>query len=288
MKFFLDFCINERKPNILFVIYMTTQNMNKKPNWTLEDVDSEDEMEIDDNTSLKFSSLTSSSPRSSPRSTTTSPRTTTASPRTTTSSPFPQYDELNIDISNIEATPIDEKIDTTVKNDDKYIEKEPQEELLLPNVFRVTDEVERMRRRKLNEQEHEGIKKYLSEREPINRNEYLSDKIEQILNNKPLLDFSQYVPLLKKLIDKNYKIREDVLDKMKKYDSTNINFHVIEEILNYYNNKTGGKRYTRKTKKSNKKTKKIPGKFRKHKKSRKTMKSRKFPRKFQNAIKKKR
>jgi hypothetical protein len=110
MKFFLDFCINERKPNILFVIYMTTQNMNKEPNWTLEDVDSEDEIEIDDNTSLKFSSLTSSSPRSSPRSSTTSPRTTTASPRTTTSSPFPQYDELNIDISNIEATPIDEKI----------------------------------------------------------------------------------------------------------------------------------------------------------------------------------
>lgn len=82
--------------------------MNKEPNWTLEDVDSEDEMETDDNTSLKFSSLTSSSPRSSPRSSTTSPRTATASPRTTTSSPFPQYDELNIDITDIKATPTNE------------------------------------------------------------------------------------------------------------------------------------------------------------------------------------
>jgi len=247
---------------------MTTQNINKEPNWTLEDVDSDDE--IDDNASLKFSSLTSSSPRSSP---------------------FPQYDELNIDISNIEATPIDEKIDTTVKNDDKYIEKEPQEELLLPNVFRVTDEVERMRRRKLNDEEYEGIKKYLSERKEIDKNEYLSNKIENILNNELFINGTAYTNVLKKLIDKNYKIREDVLDKMKTYDSTNINYGVIQKILNYYNNKTGGKRHTRKTikqKKSSRKTKKIPGKLRKHKKSRKTRKSRKFPRKFQNAIKKKR
>ncbi len=84
------------------------KEQNKEQNWTLEDVDSEDE--IDDDTSLKLSSLTSSSPRSSPRSSTTSPRTTTASPRTTTSSPFPQYDELNIDISDIKATPNNQKI----------------------------------------------------------------------------------------------------------------------------------------------------------------------------------
>ena len=191
-------------------------------------------------------------------------------------------DEMKIDISAIKPTPKNTKKDTTVKNDDKYIEKEPQEELLLPNVFRVTPEDERMRRRKLNEEEHEGIKKYLSEREPINRNEYLSDKIEQILNKELPINATAYVDLLKKLIDQDYKIREDVLDKMKTYgDSTNINYGVIQEILKYYNNKTGGKRYTRKTKKSTKKTKKFPGKFRKHKKSRKT-------RKFQNAIKKKR
>ena len=59
-------------------------------------------------------------------------------------------------------------------------------------------------------------------------------------------------------------------------------------FVNYYNNKTGGKRYTRKTKKSSRKTKKILGKFRKHKKSRKSRKSKKFPGKFPNAIKKKR
>ena len=191
-------------------------------------------------------------------------------------------DEMEIDISAIKPTPKNTKIDTTVKNDDKYIEKEPQEELLLPNVFRVTPEDERMRRRKLNEEEHEGIKKYLSEREPIDRNEYLSNKIEEIiLNNELPINATAYVDLFKKLIDRNYKIREDVLDKMKTYDSKNDNFPVIQEILNYYNNKTGGKRYIRKTKKSSKKTKKILGKFRKHKKSRKT-------RKFQNAIKKKR
>ena len=85
---------------------MTSKNIEEGDGWTLEDDDSDDEN--DDDTSLKLSSLTSSSPRSSPRSTTTSPRTTTASPRTTTSSPFPQYDELNIDISNIEATPTNE------------------------------------------------------------------------------------------------------------------------------------------------------------------------------------
>lgn len=263
---------------------MISENINKEQNWTLEDVDSDDE--IDDNASLKFSSLTSSSPRSSPRSTTTSPRTTTTSPRTTTSSPFPQYDELNIDISNIEATPIDEKIDTTVKNDDKYIEKEPQEELLLPNVFRVTDEVERMRRRKLNDEEYEGIKKYLSERKEIDKNEYLSNKIENILNNELFINGTAYTNLLKKLIDKNYKIREDVLDKMKTYGNSDINSRVINDILNYYNNKTGGKRYTRKTKKSSKRTKKFLGNFHKHKKSRKTRKSRKFPRKFQRRTKK--
>jgi len=197
-------------------------------------------------------------------------------------------EDEEIDISDIKPTPKDKKIDATVKNDDKYIEKELQEELLLPNVFRVTHEDERMRRRELRKKEHERIEKYLSQQEPIDKNEYLSNKIEQILNNKPLLDFSQSVPLLKKLIDKNYKISEDVLNKMKTYDSTNINYGVIQKILNYYNNKTGGKRYTRKTKKSNKKTKKFPGKFRKHKKSRKSRKSKKFPRKFQNAIKKKR
>jgi hypothetical protein len=221
---------------------MISENINKEQNkeegWTLEDVDSEDEMEID--------------------------------------------------ISGIKPTPKNTKIDTTVKNDDKYIEKEPLEELLLPNVFRITDEVERMRRRKLNDEEYEGIKKYLSERKEIDKNEYLSNKIENILNNELFINGTAYTNLLKKLIDKNYKIREDVLDKMKTYDSTNINYGVIQKILNYYNNKTGGKRYTRKTKKSSRKTKKILGKFRKHKKSRKSRKSKKFPGKFPNAIKKKR
>ena len=224
--------------------------MNDKNEIIAEDVDSEDEMEID------ISGI----------------------------KPTPK--NKKIDISGIKPTPKNKKIDTTVKNDDKYIEKKPQEELLLPIVFHfTTSEDERMRRRKLNEEEHEGIKKYLSERKEIDKSEYLSNKIENILNNELFINGTAYTNLLKKLIDKNYKIREDVLDKMKKYDSTNINFRVIEEILNYYNNKTGGKRYTRKTKKSTKKTKKFPGKFRKHKKSRKT---RKFPRKFQNAIKKKR
>jgi len=234
--------------------------MNKEEGWTLKDVDSEDENEIDDNTSLKLSSLTSS--------------------------PFPQYDELNIDISNIEATPNNEKIDTTVKNDDKYIEKEPQEELLLPNVFRVTDEVERMRRRQLLDNYQKRIQEDVSKREPIDKNEYLSNKIENILNNELFINGTAYTNLLKKLIDKNYTISENVLNKMKTYDWTNINYDVIEEILNYYNNKTGGKRYTRKTKKSSKRTKKFLGNFHKHKKSRKTRKSRKFPRKFQRRTKK--
>ena len=251
-----------------------------QPNWTLEDVDSDDE--IDDNTSLKLSSLTSSSPRSSPR---TSPR---SSPRTTTSSPLPEDDKSNIDISGIKATPNNEKIDTTVKNDYKYIEKEPQEEFLFSSVFRVTDPVERMRRRQLIDKDQKTIQEHVINQKPIDRNEYLSNKIEQILNNKPRLDFSQYVPSLKNLIYQKYKIREDVLDKMKTYDSTNINYGVIQEILNYYNNKTGGKRYTRKTKKSSKKTKKFSGKISKHKKSRKTRKTKKFPRKFPTAIKKKR
>jgi len=215
---------------------MISENINKEEGWTLEDVDSDDE----------------------------------------------------IDISGIKPTPKNKKIDTTVKNDDKYIEKEPLEELLLPNVFRVTDEVERMRRRQLLDNYQKRIQEDVSKREPIDGNEYLSNKIEQILNNKPRVDFTQYVPSLKNFINKNYKIREDVLNKMKTYDSTNINYGVIQKILNYYNNKTGGKRYTRKTKKSSKRTKKFLGNFHKHKKSRKSRKSKKFPRKFQNAIKKKR
>jgi len=44
MKFFLDFCINERKPNILFVIYMN--NMNNNNEIIAEDVDSDDEIDI--------------------------------------------------------------------------------------------------------------------------------------------------------------------------------------------------------------------------------------------------
>ena len=73
----------------------------------------------------------------------------------------------------------------------------------------------------------------------------------------------------------------------------NYNCYLIERILEEYQkiHPSGGKRHTRKTKKQKKltkKTKKFPEKFRKHKKSRKTRKSRKFPRKFQNAIKKKR
>jgi hypothetical protein len=191
-----------------------------------------------------------------------------------------------IDISGIKPTPKNTKKDTTVKNDDKYIEKEPQEELLLQHVFRVTPENERMTKRKLRKQEHEEIKKYLSERKEIDKSEYLSNNIVNILNNELPINGTEYTNLLKKLIDKNYKIREDVLDKMKTYDSTNINYGVIEEILNYYNNKTGGKRYTRKTKKSSKRTKKFLGNFHKHKKSRKSRKSKKFPRKFQRRTKK--
>ena len=143
-----------------------------------------------------------------------------------------------------------------------------------------------MRRRKLNDEEYEGIKKYLSERKEIDKNEYLSNKIENILNNELFINGTAYTNLLKKLIDKNYKIREDVLDKMKTYGNSDINSRVINDILNYYNNKTGGKRYTRKTKKSSKRTKKFLGNFHKHKKSRKTRKSRKFPRKFQRRTKK--
>lgn len=209
--------------------------MNQGKDWTLEDVDSEDEMEIDDNTSLKLSSLTSSSPRSS----TTSPRTATASPRTTTSSPFPQYDELNIDISNIEPTPTHE-----------------------------TD---------------------------INRKEYkqkvFNDIIERILNQKTHFDANYYEPLLIKLIEKGFIIQQNILYKMKNcVIKENHNCDLIQRLLVEYQkiHSLGGKIYTRKTKKSNKKTKKFPGKFRKHKKSHKSRKSKKFPGKFQNAIKKKR
>jgi hypothetical protein len=216
--------------------------MNQGKGWTLEDVDSEDEMEIDDNTSLKLSSLTSSSPRSSPRSTTTSPRTTTASPRTPTSSPLPDYDDLNIDISNIEATPTNE-----------------------------TD---------------------------INRKEYkpkvLNDIIERILNQKTHFNPNEYESLLIKLIRRGFIIQQDILYKMKNCEiKDNYNCYLIERILEEYQkiHPSGGKKYSRKTikqKKLTKKIKKFPRKLHKHTNSCKTRKSRKFPRKFQNAIKKKR
>lgn len=214
---------------------MTTQNMNKEPNWTLEDVDSDDEIEIDDNTSLKLSSLTSSSPRSSPRTTTTSPRTTTASPRTTTSSPFPQYDELNIDISNIEATPIDEKI----------------------HVEQITGK--------------QGV---------------LNGIIDRILNQKIYIHANEYESLLIKLIRRGLIIQEDILYKMKNCEiKDNYNCYLIQRLLEEYQkiHPRGGKKYSRKTikqKKSTKKTKKFLGKFHKHKKSRKSRKSKKFPGKF--------
>ena len=254
--------------------------MNKEPNWTLEDVDSEDEMEIDDNTSLKLSSLTSSSPRT----TTSSPRTTTSSPKTNEQLPLDPDNVFKIDISNIEPTPTN-KIDTTVKNDDKHNEQE-----LFPHIFHVTSEDERMRRRIIREEEQKRIEEYVSNRPEIDKSEYLSNKIEDILKNENKIDAVEYVNVLKKLIDKRrYEIRPDLLEQMKEFNRDNKNYQVIEEILNYYNsNKIGGKRYTRKTKKPNKKTKKFPGKIRKHKKSRKSRKSKKFPGKIQNAIKKKR
>jgi hypothetical protein len=217
--------------------------MNKEEGWTLEDLDSEDENEIDDNTSLKLSSLTSSSPRSSPRSSTTSPRTTTTSPRTTTSSPFPQYDELNIDISNIEATPNNEKID----------------------IERITD-----------------------------KQSVLNDIIDRILNQKIYIHANEYESLLIKLIKKGLIIQEDILYKMKNCEiKDNYNCYLIQRLLEEYLkiHPRGGKKYSRKTikqKKLTKKTKNFLGKFSKHKKSRKSRKSKKFPRKFQNAIKKKR
>jgi len=228
---------------------MTTQNMNKEPNWTLEDVDSDDENEIDNNTSLKFSSLTSSSPRSSPRSTTTSPRTTTASPRTTTSSPFPQYDELNIDISNIEATPNNEKID----------------------IERITDN-----------------------KRVLDKESVLNGIIDRILNQKIYIHANEYESLLIKLIRRGIIIQEDILYKMKNCQiKENYNCYLIERLVEEYEkiHPLGGKKYFRKTikqKKSSKKTKKFLGKISKHKKSRKTRKTKKFPRKFPNAIKKKR
>jgi len=121
---------------------MISENINKEQNWTLEDVDSEDENEMDDDTSLKFSSLTSSSPRSSPRSSTTSPRTTTASPRTTTSSPFPHYDELNIDISDIKATPNNEKIDIERTIDKQRSLNDIIERILKQNIYIHANEYE--------------------------------------------------------------------------------------------------------------------------------------------------
>lgn len=106
------------------------------------------------------------------------------------------------------------------------------------------------------------------------------------MNKKTYIHANEYESLLIKLIKKGLIIKEDILYRMKHCEiKENYNCYLIERLLEEYQkiHPRGGKKYSRKTikqKKSTKKTKKFPGKFRKHKKSRKT-------RKFQNAIKKK-
>jgi len=127
------------------------------------------------------------------------------------------------------------------------------------------------------------------------RHEYLIRQITNFLNKKSLLKPEEYENLLIKIIKRGFYIPKDILEEMKKCQPLNDDYcKVITNLKEEYNkllvNKNllidiktfnGGKRDTRKIKKTNKKTKKFHGKIRKHKKSRKT-------RKFQNAIKKKR
>ena len=125
----------------------------------------------------------------------------------------------------------------------------------------------------------------------IDKQRSLNDIIERILKQNIYIHANEYESLLIKLIKKGLIIQEDILYKMKNCEiKDNYNCYLIQRLLDEYQkiHPSGGKRYTRKTKKSSKKTKKFPGKFRKHKKSSKFRKSKKIPRKFQNAIKKKR